>query len=53
MLEDFGAVLAAAWDAFAIPIYLYGFDFNLQQVLIFSMVASAILGAIGWFFWGS
>ena len=53
MIEDFGRILAASWDAMGIPIHLYGFDFTLQQVLIFSMIASAILGAIGWFFWGS
>ena len=52
-MEDFEAVFASIWQLFDIPMTLYGFTFSFAQVFVFSIVASIIFGAIGWFFWGS
>ena len=52
MIQDFGNLLGMIWDGFDIPMTVYGFSFSFQQVFMFSVVASIIFGAIGWFFWG-
>lgn len=46
-ISSFGAILAQIWEGFDIPMNVYGFTFSLRDVLMFSLVATIIFGAIG------
>lgn len=46
-ISGFGSMLTAIWQGIDIPMNIYGFTFSLRDVLMFSLVATVIFGAIG------
>ena len=49
-MDAFGSVIAAGWNALGIPMTIFGFTFSFQNVLVFLIIASFVIGAIVYLF---
>lgn len=49
-MELFTAAVTSVIDLMRIDFTLFGYTFSLWQVFLFSIIAGAVAGAVGWFF---